>query len=121
MLPEDVTRLRETLGWSMSALARALEVPANEIVAWESGERFPTRKAVRRMQELLAEHGAREASTDESLSTLPSAPPLSEDPPWTALADPELWRLLRQLAAYSELRAAVRELAAAYPDPAEPR
>ena len=36
-----------------------------------------------------------------------------------ALADPDLWRLLRKLIAHQELRTAVAKLAEAYDDPAD--
>ena len=114
----DVTELREELGLSMSELARALGLPVDDVVAWESGERFPTRRSVERMRRLQSEH--RNGSSRDGAPREPTASggALGETP-WGALADPELWALFRKLAASPELRARVLQLADEYPDPAE--
>jgi DNA-binding transcriptional regulator YiaG len=44
MLAHEITTLRKRLGWSMSRLAQHLEISANLVVDWESGQRFPTKK-----------------------------------------------------------------------------
>lgn len=44
MLPEEITRLRDRLGFSMSRLAKELGVFPDLIVDWESGQKFPTKK-----------------------------------------------------------------------------
>lgn len=97
----------------MSALAGALRVPVDDVVAWESGERFPTRRAVEAMQRL----------DDEGRDPAPHTGQPSQKPPaptWSDWANPELWCLLRKLAAWPDLRRHVLELAASYPDPADP-
>lgn len=54
MLAQDITHLREALGWSMSRLATELNVPPALVVDWEEGARFPTAKHSNRLAELLA-------------------------------------------------------------------
>lgn len=96
---------------TMSQLARALDAPVDDVVAWEAGEKFPTKKMVGRLEALLARH--REAAPPPPLEQ-----PGSPAPPWDGLADPGLWLLFRKLAAYPKLRAEALQLAASYPDPA---
>lgn len=100
----------------MSELARALRVPVDEVVAWESGERFPTKRSVERMRGLLTGH-----RTPDGESSASSGSPEAGAAIWAALADPKLWTLIRKLAASPELRDRVLQLAAAYPDPARRR
>lgn len=119
MLPEQIIRLREELGCNPSELAKALGVPAADVVAWESGERFPTKRSVDRMNKLRERHqaAAREPqAAPQPRTTAPAtAPPLD----WQALATPKIWALLRKLLAHPELRAQVEPLAAQFDDPAE--
>lgn len=119
---------------SMSQLARALEAPVDEVVAWETGERFPTKKMVGRLEALLAEHrrpapapreaAPRDAGASARMERAPQGASTGADvpaQPWEGLADPEVWLLLRKLAAFPKLRAEALRLAEAYPDPARAR
>ena len=110
MAPEEVKALRAALACTTRELATALGTTQEDILAWERGERFPTKRAVVAMQ-ALREKG-------------PSAIPRrrrgqAATSPQRALADPELWRLVRKLIAHPELFGAVQRLAESYPDPAE--
>lgn len=101
----------------MGSLARALRVSVEEVAAWESGERFPTRRAVealRRLEEskLKAENG------NEGVNASPSTAKAAA-PRWSSWKDPALWTLLRKLAAWPDLRRRVLKLAEEYPDPAD--
>ncbi len=105
----DIKALRKELGYTAKELARALEVDAATVLAWEQGELFPTKRYVRELDALRARgSGAMPRS---------SGPPAEN--PLAALADPTLWSLLRKLIAHPTLRRDVAKLAATYSDPAE--
>jgi DNA-binding transcriptional regulator YiaG len=52
VLPSEIEKLRVELGWSMSRLAQEMGIPADLIVDWESGQRFPTKKHCVQLQAL---------------------------------------------------------------------
>jgi transcriptional regulator with XRE-family HTH domain len=106
LAPEEIKRLRKDLKLTARRLAARLGVDEKLIFAWESGERFPTKRHCEAMAALRA----------------PSAPPRasrSSKHRVARLADPDLWVIVRKLTASPELFEAVRKLAAAYPDPAD--
>ncbi|MFO0676659.1 MAG: XRE family transcriptional regulator [Polyangiaceae bacterium] len=107
MSPDDLKALRKELQCTAKELAAALELEQATVLAWERGEEFPTKKYVDRMEVLRAKG--------------PSAIPKKAkgDNPVKVLADPNLWLLVRKLAAHKRLRDEVTKLAAAYSDPAE--
>lgn len=117
MLPEEVTRLRERLGLTISGLARAIRVSVEEVAAWESGDRFPTRRAVEALRRLDEDGQGANGGRDRRSATV-SAEKASA-PRWSSWKDPELWMLLRKLAAWPALRRRVLKLAEEYPDPAD--
>lgn len=98
MSPDDIKSLRKSRGWSARQLADALGVDTKLVQAWESGDQFPTRKAIERLTMLVQQAPA-------ALS------------PWAALRDPALWTLVRKVVAHRELRDKVAKLADSYPDP----
>ena len=109
MSPEDIKALREELKCTTRELAGALQVEQSTVLAWESGQLFPTKKHCEQMEALrLKGPGAipKKAKAGAGGS------------PMKALADPALWTLVRKLAAHKKLRDEVTKLAAAYPDPA---
>lgn len=93
----------------MQELAAALEIEPRLVVAWEDGEKFPTKRHVEAMQ-ALAEKGptaiARKGRRRGDAMT-----------PMQALADPGLWSLFRKLLAHPELRRRALEIAETYDDP----
>ena len=106
---EDIKALRDRLGCTARALGASLGVDQATVLAWERGERFATRGHVRAMQALAA----------KGRDALPPAHAAdSAAPPWSALADPALWTLVRKLIAHPQLRAEATRLAATYDDPA---
>jgi transcriptional regulator with XRE-family HTH domain len=109
MTPDEMKALRAELGCSARELAGALGVEQGDVLAWERGERFPTKRHVEAMDAL------RRAGPSAIPRKRKGAPPS----PLHALADPELWRLVRKLIAHPELRSAVARLAADYADPIE--
>jgi transcriptional regulator with XRE-family HTH domain len=108
--PDDVKALRKELGCTAKELASVLEVEPETVAAWERGELFPTKHHVSVMGDLLAQ-GPAAVPRKRRKGARPT--------PMQALADPELWRLVRKLLAHAELRAAADALAASYSDPAD--
>lgn len=112
MSPEDIKALRKELGCTARELATALGIEQETVLAWERGDLFPTRRFVDRMAELRQKGPG--AIPRQSKKKAASA-----GTPMQALASPELWLLVRKLAAHPELRAKALELAKGWPDPAE--
>jgi DNA-binding transcriptional regulator YiaG len=52
----EIQALREGLGLTLSELAKKLGCPVDLVVAWELGQRFPTRKHTEALLRLEAEH-----------------------------------------------------------------
>jgi transcriptional regulator with XRE-family HTH domain len=107
MTPDEIKAVRRELSCSAKELATALELEQKTVLAWETGELFPTKHYVDAMNALRARG--------------PTAIPRKSrgEDPVKALADPAVWQLVRKIAAHKKLRDAVAKLAAAYPDPAE--
>lgn len=110
MAPEDIKALRQELGCTARELSAALGIEQEAVLAWERGDLFPTKRLVSKMEELRK---LGPAAVPRQRKKAAGASPMQ------ALANPELWKLLRKLAAHSELRAAALKLAEAYSDPAE--
>jgi transcriptional regulator with XRE-family HTH domain len=112
--PEEIKQLRKELKLSARQLATALKTEAEDVWAWESGEQFPTKRFVTRMQAMLKK-GAPKANAVQAPST---NSPSSKSPAGMAkLADPQLWQVIRKLVAHPELFTSVVKLAEQYDDP----
>jgi hypothetical protein len=85
-----------------------LGVDQATVLAWEKAERFPTKAFVDRMVELRA----------KGPGSVPRKARGGGGDPVKSLADPQIWELLRKIAAHRKLRDEVSKLAANYPDPA---
>jgi transcriptional regulator with XRE-family HTH domain len=108
--PEAIRRLREELHYTEAELARALGVESAQVHAWERAEQFPTRRWVAAMERLRAADRREEPPPpDRDAGNVAAG--------LAALARPELWELVRKLAAYPELFERARELASGYDDP----
>lgn len=107
MTPEDLKALRRELSCTAKELAAALDLEQATVLAWERGDLFPTKQYVDQMEALRAKG--------------PTAVPRKSkgDDPMRGLMDPQVWELLRKIAAHKKLREAVAKLAAGYADPAE--
>ena len=108
MTPEDIKALRKELACTAKELAGALDLDQATVMAWERADRFPTRAHIERMEELRA----------RGPSAIPRKAKAGGDP-MKALGDPQLWELVRKLAAHKKLRDEVAKLAEKYPDPAQ--
>lgn len=106
MTSEEIKALRKDLGCSARELAAAVGVDQATVLAWETGERFPTKQWVTRMTALRSQ-GRRDATVASGVDAM------------KALADPHVWELLRKLAAHPAFRREVAKLAERYRDPAD--
>jgi transcriptional regulator with XRE-family HTH domain len=104
---DEVKALRKELSCTAKELAAALGLEQATVLAWEKADLFPTKAYVDRMQELRA----------KGPGAVPRKAKAGGDP-LKALADPQVWELLRKIAAHKKLRDDVIKLADKYPDPA---
>lgn len=118
MTGDEIKALRRALDLTARKLGEALGVDQATVLAWEREELFPTKRYVEAMCALAktGEEGMREGGASEKEETGEEG--RRGPAPWSALADPGVWRLFRKLVAYPELRAEVEELARKYADPA---
>lgn len=111
MTPEDLKRLRKTLNCTAKELAAALKIDQKEVLAWEAGELFPTKRHVTLMQQL----------EKQGPSAIPRAPRgKAKRTGMQRLDDPKLWEVVRKLLEHPTLFEQVAKLADAYADPAKP-
>lgn len=104
--PDEIKALRKELACTAKELAGALGVDQATVLAWEKSELFPTKAYVHAMDALRA----------KGPGSIPKKAKGAD--PVKALADPQVWELLRKLAAHKKLRDEVAKLAEKYPDPA---
>ncbi len=109
MSPEEIKALRGELGCTAKDLGAALGLEQAEVLAWERGDRFPTKRLVDEMNALRKKGPA--AIPKKRRGAAPS--------PQKALADPAVWRLVRKLLFHPELFKAAEKLAEPYADPAD--
>jgi DNA-binding XRE family transcriptional regulator len=107
--PDEIKALRAFLQCSTRELGDAIGADQKTIIAWESGQLFPTKKYVDRMIALQ----------QKGPSAVPKKARGAAPPPLRVLADPSLWEVLRKLVVHKKLRDEVIKLAASYDDPAE--
>ena len=107
MTGDEIKALRKELGCTAKELAAALGTDQATVFAWEKADLFPTKAFIDRMSALLA----------RGPGSVPRKAKAGVDPMKT-LADPQLWELVRKLAAHKKLRDEVAKLADKYPDPA---
>ncbi len=107
MTGDELKALRKELACTAKELAAALGLDQATVLAWEKADLFPTKAYIDRMNELrLRGPGA-----------IPRKAKAGTDPV-KSLADPQVWELLRKIAAHKKLRDEVAKLAEKYPDPA---
>jgi transcriptional regulator with XRE-family HTH domain len=104
---DEVKALRKELGCTAKELAAALGTDQATVLAWEKADLFPTKGDVDRMNALLA----------KGAGSVPRKAKAGGDP-IKALSDPQVWELVRKIAAHKKLRDEVAKLADKYPDPA---
>jgi predicted transcriptional regulator len=106
--PDEIKALRKELSCTAKELAATIGVDQKDVLAWEKAELFPTKVFVDKMEALRAKGSGAVARKAKGAVD-----------PMKVLADPELWEIVRKLAAHKKLRGEVARLAAPYSDPAE--
>jgi transcriptional regulator with XRE-family HTH domain len=101
MRPEEIKKLREELDCSLGELARAVGVEVKTLIAWESGDLFPTKSHVDRLR------AARQGGPDAVRRSKPPPVPSGLD----ALSDPRLWAIVTRLVRDAAFFAEVEKLA----------
>jgi predicted transcriptional regulator len=110
MPADDVKRLREELACSIGELAAAVGVDAKTVLAWESGDLFPTKRHSARLEALR--RGGPEAIGRLKAEKSPGAP-------LDRLADPRLWAIVRKLVAHPAFFEQVAKLGESYAEPVQ--
>jgi len=105
--PDELRELRKALSCTAKELALALGVDQATVMAWEKAELFPTKAFIDRMVELRA----------KGPGAIPRKSKAAGDP-IKSLNDPQVWEILRKVAAHKKLRDEVAKLAEKYSDPA---
>jgi len=109
MSPDDIKQLRKDLKATARELAAALEIDQKEVVAWEAGEKFPTKRYVDAMQKLKGQGPAAIPRTPKGKAAAKTGT--------QRLTDPKLWEIVRKLVEHPALFDQVAELAGKYGDP----
>lgn len=112
MSPDELRQLREELQCTARELAATLGIESGEVTAWEQGERFPTKKIVFALAKLRSLGPVAISRKPKRRSPIPVKGA-------ARLADPEFWQLVRKLVEHPELFDKVRQIADAFPDPAQ--
>jgi transcriptional regulator with XRE-family HTH domain len=109
--PDDIKQLRKELNCTARELALALKIEQKEVLAWEAGELFPTKRYVMQMDQLRK----------QGPTAIPRAPRgKTKKTGMQRLDDPKLWELVRKLLEHPALFEQVVKLADGYEDPAKP-
>ncbi len=114
MTPAEIKSLRTELKCSTRALAEAIGTEQENILSWERGDTFPTKRWVDRMTALRAARLAAPTKTPISAVVQAGAKPFQ------GLSDPKVWEIMRKVLAYPELRSRVEALAETYDEPTDP-
>lgn len=107
--PDDIKQLRKDLGCTARELAETLGLEQKEVLAWEDGELFPTKRWVSAMERL-------KQAGPSAIKKKPRGKPKGAGG-MARLHDAELWAIVRKLLAHPQLFERVKALAADFDDP----
>jgi len=106
--PEDIKALRKQLNCTARELAAALDVDQKDVLAWETGELFPTKRYVTQM-DVLRKKGP---------TAIVRAPRgKAKKTGVQRLDDPKLWEIFRKLLEHPALFDQVAKAAEQFDDP----
>jgi transcriptional regulator with XRE-family HTH domain len=111
--PEELRKIRDELKCTARELAATLGIDSGEVVAWEQGERFPTKKDVEDIAKLRLMGTGAISRKPKRRGNSPLKGP-------ARLADPAFWQLFRKLVEHPELFDKAIQIAEQYSDPADP-
>ena len=104
--PEDLKQLRKELGCTARDLANTLGIEQKEVLAWEAGELFPTKRFVDQLNTLRVKGPTAVLKTTKGKAVAPT----------DRVADPAFWSIVKKLLLYPALYDQVSKLAEAYRD-----
>jgi len=104
--PEDLKQLRKELGCTARDLATTLGIEQKEVLAWEAGELFPTKRFVEQMNALR----------QKGPSAILKAAKGKAVAPTDRLSDPAFWVIVKKLLLHPPLYEQVSKLAESYRD-----
>ena len=111
MSPDDIKQLRQALNCTARELATALKLDQKDVLSWEAGDTFPTKRYVLQM-EALRQRGP------QSIPRKPRGK-AKQLVGLKRLEDPKLWELVRKLAHHPDLFEQAYKLASKYDEPDE--
>jgi transcriptional regulator with XRE-family HTH domain len=104
--PDDLKQLRKELGCTARDLATTLGIEQKEVLAWEAGELFPTKRFVDQMNSLRAKGPSAVLKTAKGKAVAPT----------DRLSDPAYWLIVKKLLLYPALYEQVSKLAEGFGD-----
>jgi transcriptional regulator with XRE-family HTH domain len=104
--PEDIKQLRKELGCTARDLATTLGIQQAEVLSWEAGELFPTKRFVAQMNDLRQKGPS---------AVLKAARGKAVSPP-DRLSDPAFWAIVKKLVLHPAFYDQVSKLAEQYND-----
>jgi transcriptional regulator with XRE-family HTH domain len=102
--PEQLKQLRKELGCTARDLATTLGIEQKEVLAWEAGELFPTKRFVEQMQALREKGPSAVLKSAKGKAVAPT----------DRVSDPAFWVIVKKLLLYPALYEQVAKLAATY-------
>jgi len=104
--PDDIKQLRKELGCTARDLATTLGLEQKEVLAWEAGDIFPTKRHVDQMLALKAKGPGAVLKTTKGKAVAPT----------DRLSDPAFWGIVKKLLLYPALYDQVSKLSDGYGD-----
>jgi DNA-binding transcriptional regulator YiaG len=104
--PDDIKQLRKELGCTARDLATTLGLEQREVLAWEAGELFPTKRYVDQMKALREKGPSAILKSAKGKAVAPT----------DRLSDPAFWAIVKKLALHPALYDQVSKLADKFDD-----
>jgi transcriptional regulator with XRE-family HTH domain len=104
--PDDIKVLRKELGCTARDLATTLGIEQKEVLAWEAGELFPTKRFVERMNALREKGPSAVLKTAKGKAVAPT----------DRVSDPAFWAIVKKLMLHPALYDQVSKLAEQFDD-----
>jgi transcriptional regulator with XRE-family HTH domain len=104
--PDDIKQLRKDLGCTARDLATTLGIEQKEVLAWEAGELFPTKRFVDQMKALREKGPGAVLKSAKGKAVAPT----------DRLSDPAFWALVKKLLLHPALYEQASKLAEQFED-----
>jgi predicted transcriptional regulator len=104
--PDDIKLLRKELSCTARDLATTLGIEQKEVLAWEAGELFPTKRFVEQMKALREKGPSAVLKTAKGKNVAPT----------DRVSDPAFWAIVKKLLLHPPFYEQVSKLAESYGD-----